>query len=701
VAVVEKTFQLGDHQISLQTGLMARQATSSVVARMGNTMVLVTLVAQSSKEARDFFPLSVHYQSKAYAYGRVPTGFKRREGPPSESEILISRLIDRPIRPLFPAWYTDEVQIVATLLSADASVEPDVVAMIGAAAALKISGLPVNNTLGAVRVGYVNNQFVLNPVVAPKAKLDLIVAGTKDSLLMVESSAAELSEEVMIAGLEFAQHHIGEVIAGIEAFAQDVGGGSQNIQPPATVQLPDFDEFVAPYEASYWDGLLSTQDKALRSAFMKNQLQLIKTAYLEHNPELTEQQIAYLPTHLADWEKKVVRQGMLKHQRRVDGRTFEQIRPISCHVGVLPASHGSSLFTRGETQSLTSLVLGTGRDAQLIESYEAKEQRDWFMLHYNFPPYSVGEVGQVGSPKRREIGHGRLARRALEAVLPSQDQCPYVLRLVSEILESNGSSSMATVCASSLALMDAGVPVSAPVAGIAMGLIQEDSTHIVLTDILGDEDFLGDMDFKVAGTALGITALQMDIKIEGISAAVMKQALAQAQVGRLHILEIMNNTLGNVRAEVAANAPRIDLVKIKPEQVREVIGKGGSTVKLLTELSGATFELSDDGSVNIISSVKEQAEKAKELLKQIVEPLAINNVYVGQVTKILEFGFVISTLGGKDGLVHISECPFTELELPTKIRIGQRLDVKLTQIDKVNNRLKFSMLIQSANTEQH
>ncbi|NBV29095.1 polyribonucleotide nucleotidyltransferase, partial [bacterium] len=379
----------------------------------------------------------------------------------------------------------------------------------------------------------------------------------------------------------------------------------------------------------------------------------------------------------------------------------EQIRPISCHVGVLPASHGSSLFTRGETQSLTSLVLGTGRDAQLIESYEAKEQRDWFMLHYNFPPYSVGEVGQVGSPKRREIGHGRLARRALEAVLPSQDQCPYVLRLVSEILESNGSSSMATVCASSLALMDAGVPVSAPVAGIAMGLIQEDSTHIVLTDILGDEDFLGDMDFKVAGTALGITALQMDIKIEGISAAVMKQALAQAQVGRLHILEIMNNTLGNVRAEVAANAPRIDLVKIKPEQVREVIGKGGSTVKLLTELSGATFELSDDGSVNIISSVKEQAEKAKELLKQIVEPLAINNVYVGQVTKILEFGFVISTLGGKDGLVHISECPFTELELPTKIRIGQRLDVKLTQIDKVNNRLKFSMLIQSANTEQH
>jgi polyribonucleotide nucleotidyltransferase len=693
VAVVEKIFKLGDRQISLQTGLMARQATSSVVVRMNNAMVLVTLVAEPSKEQRDFFPLSVHYQSKAYAYGRIPSGFKRREGPPIESEILISRLIDRPIRPLFPQWYTDEVQIVATLLSTDITVEPDILAMIGAAAALRLAGLPVTNTIGAVRVGYEDNKFVINPVVTPKAALDLVMAGTKDSLLMVESSAAELSEETMIAALDFGHQHIREIVSAIDEFANQVGAQSLGLQAPAEVFLPGFTEFVASYADSYWTGLLNCADKTARGLFMKEELKKLKQTYHDQHTDLTAEQLAVVDAKLVEWEKKTIRQGMIQHKKRVDGRTFEQVRSIECIAGLLPASHGSALFTRGETQSLTSLVLGTARDAQLIEAYEAKEQRDWLMLHYNFPPFSVGEVGQVGSPKRREIGHGRLARRALEAVLPSTENFRYVLRLVSEILESNGSSSMATVCASSLALMDAGVPITAPVAGIAMGLIQEGSQHVVLTDILGDEDFLGDMDFKVAGTERGITALQMDIKIEGISAEVMKQALAQAQTGRLHILGIMNATLATPRSEIAANAPRIDVVKIRPEQVREVIGKGGSTVKMITELSGATLELTDDGSVSIVSSMKEQSNKAKELLKQIVEPLALGNVYTVQVTKMLEYGFVVATLGGKEGLVHISECLFSEAELPNKVTIGQRLDVKLSAIDKVNNRFKFSMLV--------
>jgi polyribonucleotide nucleotidyltransferase len=690
--VVEKKFQLGEGQLSLQTGLMARQATSSVIAQMGNAMVLVTLVAQASKEERDFFPLSVHFQSKAYAYGSVPSGFKRREGPPSESEILISRLIDRPIRPLFPQWYTDEVQIVATLLSTDATVEHDILAMIGAAAALRLSGLPVTRTIGAVRVGMDQGKFVLNPTLQPHTLLDLVMAGTEDSLLMVESSASELSEETMLEALAFGHNYIRDVINIIDSFAQDVDIVSLNKVMPEPINMPGFEEFIEPFAQDYWDNLVASKDKTARGQFMKSQLEFLKNEYKIQHPELTTEQLSFLPKMLLQWEKRAVRQGMLKNQLRVDSRAFDEVRPITCLAGLLPSAHGSALFTRGETQSLTALVLGTGRDSQLIESYEAKERRDWFMLHYNFPPYSVGEVGQVGSPKRREIGHGRLARRALEAVLPGPEKFPYVLRLVSEILESNGSSSMATVCASSLALMDAGVPITAQVAGIAMGLIQEGSEHIVLTDILGDEDFLGDMDFKVAGTERGITALQMDIKIEGISPAVMKQALAQAHSGRLHILKIMNQTLSAVRAEIASNAPRIDLVKIRPEQVREVIGKGGSTVKLLTELSGATLELSDDGSVNIVSFAKEQADKAKALLKQIVEPLTLNNIYFAQITKILEFGFVVSTLGGKDGLVHISECPFTETELPSKVRIGQRLDVKLTHIDKVNNRLKFSLL---------
>ena len=692
MTVVEKKFQMGQYQVSLQTGSMARQATASVVAKVGQSMVLATVVMQPSAEQKDFFPLSVHYQEKAYAYGRIPTGFKRREGPPSEREILISRLIDRPIRPLFPEWYTNEVQVVATLLSADPNVEPDIVAMIAASAAVRLAGLPIMNTLGAVRVGYVNHQFVLNPSLNNPTQLDLIIAGTVDSLLMVESSADQLPEETMVKALAFGHEHIREVINAIESFAELAGAPAVDITQPEVLSLPGFAEKAKEHASTYWERLSSHQDKNARALFMKSAVELLKSEYIESHPELTEKQLAILPELISAWEKSIVRQGMVQLKRRLDGRGFEEIRPIRCEVGLLPSSHGSALFTRGETQSLGALVLGSSRDVQIVESHDSNEEKESFILHYNFPPYSVGEVGQVGSPKRREIGHGRLARRAMEAVLPDSQKFPYAIRIVSEILESNGSSSMATVCSSTLALMDAGVPIKAPVAGIAMGLIQEGSDQVILSDILGDEDGLGDMDFKVAGTEHGITALQMDIKVSGISADVMKRALAQAHAGRMHILGIMKEALPAVRSEIAANAPRIDIVRIRPDQVREVIGKGGSTIKLLTELSNATLELTDDGIVNIVSMSKEHADKAKELLKQIVEPMVLEKVYFGQVTKMMDFGFVISILGGREGFVHISECPFKEEELPHRIHSGQRIEAKLIQIDKVNNRLKFSLL---------
>ena len=686
---VSKTFQYGDHQVTLETGRIARQATGAVLVNMSDTVVLVTAVGKKEAgENRDFFPLTVNYQERTYSAGKIPGGFFKREGRPSEKETLTSRLIDRPIRPLFPQGFYNEVQVVATVISLNSEVDPDIPAMIGASAALAISGMPFDGPIGAARVGYKDGQYLLNPTFSQleDSQLNLVVAGTEDAVLMVESEAQELSEQVMLDAVLFGHEQMQAVIRVVNELKAEVGKPAWDWQPPAKDEgLADQvkAEVGAELEEAYQIAeKQERQDRigALRERVMTNLVD-------EETQGRSGQNVGNAFKSL---EKKIVRGRILAGNPRIDGRDTRTVRQISVDVGVLERTHGSALFTRGETQALVVTTLGTGRDAQIIDAIEG-ERKEPFMLHYNFPPYCVGETGFMGSPKRREIGHGRLAKRGIAAVMPKPEDCPYVIRVVSEITESNGSSSMASVCGTSLSLMDAGVPIKAPVAGIAMGLIKEEDGFAVLTDILGDEDHLGDMDFKVAGTSEGVTALQMDIKIKGITREIMSQALDQAHDGRLHILEKMNAVIGQSRSDMSEYAPRLITIKIDPEKIRDVIGKGGSTIRQLTEETGATIDIQDDGTVTIASVDKAAGEEAKRRVEQITADVEVGKIYEGKVVKLMDFGAFVSILPGRDGLVHISQISNERVEnVSDKLREGDTVRVKVLEIDR-QGRVRLSM----------
>jgi polyribonucleotide nucleotidyltransferase len=686
---VTKEFQFGRHTARLQYGRMARQATGAVVASLGDSVVLVTCVASKDADPeRDFFPLTVDYQERTYAAGKIPGGFFKREGRPSEKEILTSRLIDRPIRPLFPASFRNEVQIVATVLSLDPEIDPDIPAMMGASAAIAVAGIPFNGPVGAARVGYLNGDYVLNPSFAElkASHLDLVVAGTRTSVLMVESEAKELSEEVMLGAVVYGHGQFQVMIDNIEALVKSAG-----IKPWSWQAPPEDRELAAVLQKRCGDLLreaYAIQDKISRreqiDGIRKEIIGTIKEEFPERWPE------PVLSEAFGEMESRIVRGGIIAGEPRIDGRDPGAIRPINVEVGVLPRTHGSALFTRGETQALVVTALGSERDAQIIDAIEG-ERKDPFMLHYNFPPFSVGEIGRMGSPKRREIGHGRLAKRGIMAVMPDAKQFPYALRVVSEITESNGSSSMATVCGTSLALMDAGVPISAPVAGIAMGLIKEGDRFVVLSDIMGDEDHLGDMDFKVAGTAKGVTALQMDIKINGITREIMEVALRQAHVGRLHILEKMNAVIARPRSEMSEYAPRITTLKIHPDKIRDVIGKGGSTIRAITEETGTTIDIEDDGTIKIYSNDKAASDAARKRIEDLTAEIEVGRVYEGRVAKLMDFGAFVNILPGKDGLVHISQISHERVEnVSDKLTEGEYVKVKVLEIDK-QGRVRLSM----------
>ncbi len=686
MTVHKKSFRYGQQTVILETGEIARQATSAVMVSIGDTIVLVTIVGSQESSGTDFFPLTVDYQERSYAAGRIPGSYFKREGRPSEEETLTSRLIDRPLRPLFAKGFNHEVQVIATVMSLDPEVDPDVVSLIGTSAALAISGLPFSGILGAARVGYINGEYVLNPPVSQRehSALDLIVAGTASAILMVESEAKELSEEVMLGALLFGHHQLQTVIAGIGEFAESVAVTSWNWQPQ--VRSSELTQQVVALAEPRLREIYQIQEKAVRR-------QRVAAAHkdiveqLGQNEAWTPEQVI---TEIEQVEKKIVRGAILAKQPRIDGRDPRAIRPIRIRMGVLPRAHGSALFTRGETQALVVTTLGTERDSQIVDALEG-EHRQGFMLHYNFPPYCVGEIGRIGTPKRREIGHGRLARRGIQAVMPSLKTFPYAVRLVSEITESNGSSSMASVCGSSLALMDAGVPISSPVAGIAMGLMKEGEQFVVLSDIMGDEDHLGDMDFKVAGTAKGITALQMDIKIDGITKEVMEVALAQAKEGRLHILNIMDEAISRPRQEISKHAPRIISFHIKPEKIREVIGKGGSTIRAITEETGAMIDISDDGLVKISATDVEAGQEARRRIELITADVEVGLIYEGKVVKLTDFGAFVTILPGKDGLVHISQISEERVEkVSDKLREGDIVRVKVLEIDK-QGRIRLSM----------
>ncbi|MDA8360516.1 MAG: polyribonucleotide nucleotidyltransferase [Gammaproteobacteria bacterium] len=685
---IAKTFTYGRHTVSIETGEIARQATAAVMASMGDTVVQVTVVGlRQSAPDRDFFPLTVDYQERTYAAGRIPGGFFKREGRPSEKEILTSRLIDRPIRPLFPKGFTNEVQIIATVMSLDPDIDPDIISMIGASAALSLSGMPFRGPLGAARVGYRGGQFLLNPGIQELtgSDLDLVVAGTRNAVLMVESEARVLPEDVMLNAVLFGHEQMQTVIKAIDELAREAKVASWNWVAPSK-------------DAALTTGLASLIGADLTAAYQIRE----KLPRQDRVAELRDKAVAQLAgeapkpsaetvlTAFGDLEKRVVRGRILSGEPRIDGRDTKTVRPITIRTGILPRTHGSALFTRGETQALVVTTLGTGRDAQLIDALEG-ERKEPFMLHYNFPPFSVGEVGRVGSPKRREIGHGRLAKRAVAAVLPDLSDFPYVLRVVSEITESNGSSSMATVCGTSLSLMDAGVKIKAPVAGIAMGLIKEGDKFAVLTDILGDEDHLGDMDFKVAGTTEGVTALQMDIKIEGINREIMDVALRQARDGRMHILGIMNQAIGSPRQEMSEYAPRIITFHINPEKIRDVIGKGGATIRALCEETGATIDIDDDGTVKIASVDNAAGQEARRRIEQITAEVQVGMVYEGKVAKLMDFGAFVTILPGKDGLVHISQISNERVEnVSDKLSEGETVRVKVLEVDK-QGRIRLSM----------
>ncbi len=694
---IKKSFQYGEQIVTLETGAIARQATGAVVVSMGDTVVLVTVVAE--KEAatdRDFFPLTVNYQERYYANGRLPGGFMKREGRPSTQETLISRLIDRPIRPLFPEGFTSEVQIIATVMSLDPEILPDVPALIGAAAALAVSGVPFNGPLASARVGYKNGSYFLNPTAKQlqDLDLDLVVAGTKTAILMVESEAKELTEKVMLGAVMFGHKEMQVVIDAIKEFAEEAGKTKWDFKPSDVHQ--DLVKRIKQEIETSLVAAYAITDKNSRYPRLEEIRKQAVDRFVSEGAEanLTKEHVTNIVFEL---ERQIVRQRILGGLPRIDGRDHKTVRPIDINLGVLPRAHGSSVFTRGETQAFVAATLGTEGDAQIID-VPAGESTDTFLFHYNFPPYATGEVGMVGSPKRREIGHGNLARRALQAVIPSKEKFPYVIRVVSEITESNGSSSMASVCGGSLALMDAGVPIKAPVAGIAMGLIKEQERFAVITDILGDEDHLGDMDFKVAGTTDGITALQMDIKIDGITEEIMRIALDQAKEARFHIFNLMHAKIAAPREHISDFAPRITTMHINPEKIRDVIGKGGVVIRGLTEETGATIDIKDDGTIMIASADKLAAAEAKRRIEMITAEAEVGKIYTGKVTKIMDFGAVVSFLPNKDGLVHISQISTTRVnDVHDYLQEGQEVTVKVIEVDRSG---KVRLSIKEA-AEQH
>ena len=684
------SFQYGQHRLTLESGEIARQADGAVLVNMDDTVVLVTVVAKKTvTEGQDFFPLTVDYQEKTYAAGKIPGGFFKREGRPSEEETLISRLIDRPIRPLFPEGFRNEIQIIATVMSFNPEVSADIPAMIGASAALKLAGVPFRGPIGAARVGYVDGGYVLNP--SPRAlknsQLDLVVAGTQSAVLMVESQADQLPEAVMLDAVMFGHEQQQVVIDEINALVEKAGKPVWDWQ--AAEKDSDLEKAV---ESRCADKLLAAYqiaDKLDRQAAVAEIRGDAESALASAKDE-DGWSVKQVSEYVHELEYRTVRERILADKPRIDGRDTKTVRPITVRTGVLARAHGSALFTRGETQALVVTTLGTGRDAQLLDTL-AGEVKDNFMLHYNFPPFSVGETGRVGAPKRREIGHGRLARRGVTAVLPSEAEFPYVIRVVSEITESNGSSSMASVCGSSLALMDAGVPVKAPVAGIAMGLIKEGTRFAILSDILGDEDHLGDMDFKVAGSAAGVTALQMDIKIDGITREIMEHALAQAHAGRMHILSIMNEAIDAPRKELSDYAPRFSSLRIDTDKIRDVIGKGGATIRAITEASGATIDIEDDGNIRIAATDRAAANEARRMIEEIVAEPEVGSVYVGKVVRITDFGAFVQFLPGKEGLVHISQiAAYRVTSVRDELAEGQEVKVKLIEVDR-QGRVRLSI----------
>jgi len=686
---VSRTFKFGEHEVSIETGEIARQADGAVIVSMADTVVLVTAVGEKGQGSqRPFFPLTVNYQEKTYAAGRIPGGFFKREGRPSEKETLTSRLIDRPIRPLFPKGYRNELQVIATVVSVDPEIDPDIPALIGASAALAISGLPFQGPIAAARVGYRDGEYLLNPSATDRAtsQLDLVVAGTENAVLMVESEAQVLSEDVMLGAVMFGHEQMQAAISAINELAAEIG------KDPVPWEPPQVDEALAQSVEAAVGGRLADAYSIAEKQSRYQQLGEIKAELVaaladEDSSQWSEDEVKSEYSRL---EKSTVRGRVLAGEARIDGRDSSTVRAIDVQVGVLPRAHGSALFTRGETQAIVVTTLGTGRDAQLIDALEG-QRKDPFMLHYNFPPYCVGETGFMSGPKRREIGHGRLARRGMEAVLPDLESFPYVIRVVSEITESNGSSSMASVCGTSLSLMDAGVPITAPVAGVAMGLIKEGDSHVVLTDILGDEDHLGDMDFKVAGTTDGITALQMDIKIDGITRDIMSTALAQARDGRLHILGEMNKVLSSTREKMSEWAPSIITIKIDPEKIREVIGKGGAVIRGLTEETGATIDIDDDGTVRIASVDGASGRDAQARIELITADVEVGRIYEGKVVRLMDFGAFVSILPGKDGLVHISQISEERVEkVSDKLAEGDVIRVKVLEVDR-QGRVRLSM----------
>ncbi len=686
---VKKTIMWGRHQLTLETGEIARQASGAVLVTIDDTVVLVTAVAaRNARPGQDFFPLTVDYQERTYAAGKIPGGFFRREGRPSEKEILTSRLIDRPIRPLFPEGFYNEIQIVATVMSSNNEVDSDIPAMIGASAALALSGVPFGGPIGAARVGYANGQYILNPTATElkTSQLDLVVAGTQQAVLMVESEAQQLPEDVMLGAVVFGHEQMQPVITAINEMVDEIG-------------VPEYKWAEPAKDEALISRLAQLAEADLRAAYQIKQKQA-RTVRIKEIAEkvgadllpadASADLINTVKSELGNLEAKIVRNQILDGEPRIDGRDTRTVRPITIRTGVLPRTHGSALFTRGETQAIVVATLGTSRDEQIIDALQG-EYRDRFMLHYNFPPYSTGETGRVGSPKRREIGHGRLAKRALVAVLPTAEEFAYSIRVVSEITESNGSSSMASVCGGCLSLMDAGVPLKAQVAGIAMGLIKEGNRFAVLSDILGDEDHLGDMDFKVAGTENGVTALQMDIKITGITKEIMHAALVQAREGRMHILGKMRDAISTPRTELSAWAPRMITMKIKPEKIRDVIGKGGEVIRASTEETGTTIDIQDDGTIVIACVSSEGGESARKRIEDLTADVEVGRIYDGTVLKLLDFGAIVSVLPGRDGLLHISQIANERVNSVTDhLKEGQAVRVKVIEADE-KGRLRLSM----------
>jgi len=685
-----KTIPLAGKNLVLETGKIARQAHGSILASCEGTSILVTVVAR--KEAnpeQSFFPLSVHYKEKTYAAGKIPGGFFKREGRPSEKETLISRLIDRPLRPSFPKGFMNEVQVIATLLSLNPEVQTDIVAMIGASAALSISGIPFNGPIAGARVGYLNNQYTLNPSLSqmPDSDLDLVVAGTSDAILMVESEASQLSEEIMLGAVMYGHEQLQPVIQAISELKTEIGKDSWEYE----VEENDDDLSTQVFKISEKkiNDAYQITDKVLRQETLNEIRQETERTILETDKD-KDYEITHIQNELKSLEKTIVRKRILEGAPRIDGRDNKTVRDINIEIGLLERTHGSALFTRGETQAIVAATLGTERSSQIIDALEG-EYKDKFMLHYNFPPFSVGETGFIGSPKRREIGHGKLARRSLEAVLPDLETFPYTIRLVSEITESNGSSSMATVCGSSLALMHAGIPIKTHVAGVAMGLVKEEEQYKVLTDILGDEDHLGDMDFKVAGTSNGITALQMDIKIQGITQEIMEDALDQAKIARLSILDHMNKTINKPSEKYSKYAPSITTLTVAKDKIRDVIGKGGSTIKSIIELTGAQIDINDSGLVTIASVDRSSGEKAKEKILLLTADVEVGKIYEGRIAKIMDFGAFVTVLPGKDGLVHISEISEERVSsVKDVLTEGQIIKVKVIEIDR-QKRIRLTM----------